>query len=319
MRAACVCVIAAALFGGEMSLAHAEPTRAGSGSLSDTLTGEAKRSYDRARVLFQKGEYAASLEAVAQAQRLSPDPRLFWNMAACEKKLGHNAKAMMHVDLYLRAAGGILSDGEKRDATQFLEAAKAYVGAATVTTAVDGTQVFVDDELVGTTPLAKPLVVDEGEHRVRFIREGYRTIGRHETILGGSELRWVIDLEPSSEPLAKGPPQVTEAPSRRSSSRAGPVFVGGLGVGLAAAGGVLVAVTSSKASELESTCGSRCAPSSWEKYRTTQTAGDIMLAVGGTALVVGAVWWLLQPTGSAHPHSAFALPTLGTITFGGPL
>ena len=125
------CVTCAALF--VCVDARAEPKNAPPTSLAGSFTGEAKQSYEQARALFQKGEYQAALDALERTQRLSPDPRLFWNIAACEKKLGRHAKAIGDVERYLSASASLITDDEKREAQQFLIAARAYVGVVTVT------------------------------------------------------------------------------------------------------------------------------------------------------------------------------------------
>ena len=297
-------------------IAHAQP------QTRPALTGDAKAAYDQARALYAKGDYAGSLVALERAQRLSPDPRLFWNMAACEKKLGHHANAMRHVERYLGAAAGVLTDDEKREATQFLTAASAYVGRVTVTSNVEGTQVLVDDDLVGTTPVPKPIVVDQGERRVRFVRSGYTSIERSERVTGGSELHWTIELQPDR---ASTPPSLSDRPRGRDvapsspsagPSRLGPLLVGGGAVVVAGVGAVLVGISLSEASQIEKECGTTCAPSRWEKYRTMQTTGDVLIGVSGAALVTAVVWWILQPRSepldtSPRARTSFVLTPAG--------
>ncbi len=290
--------------------AVAQPKKRSPGSpvtVTEPLSGDAKAALERGRALYAKGDYAGALQALEQAQRLSPDPRLFWNMAACEKKLGHNAKAMGHVERYLAAGASVLSEDEKRDATQFLTAARAYVATVTVVGSVDGVEVFIDDELVGTTPFARPILVDQGEHRVRFARAGYRMAERAERAVGGAELRWAVELEPEKIEVLAHPasPSTTPPNTISSPSRVGPLLLGGAGLATAVAGGVLVGLTLNEARSIEAECGTTCPPSRWEQYRTLQTTGDVLLAVGGTALVVGILWFVLQPTSRHEARAAW--------------
>src|SRR5687768_7895833 len=157
-------------------------TNAGTSALAASLTGEARKAYDEARALYIQGEWAKALSALDRAHRLSSDPRLLWNIAACEKKLGRYASAVRHVERYRSAAATMLSEQEKREADEFVSAAASYVGTVTVVSNVDGTEIFVDDELLGTTPMPKPIVVDEGEHRVRFTRGSFRAVERKESV-----------------------------------------------------------------------------------------------------------------------------------------
>jgi hypothetical protein len=272
---------------------------------------ESKRTAEEARALFRKGDYRGSLDALERLQRIAPDPRLFWNMAACENKLGHHAKAIAYVERYV-AAIPALSAEEKTSATQFLSAARAYVGTVTIASNIDGTEVTIDDEVLGKTPLAKPILLDEGEHRVRFARDRHKTVDRTERVTGGSDLRWSVELEP----IAPAPKPVVEV--ARRPSRLGPILVGGTGIVLAGVGGVLVGLSLDKASQLRADCGTMCPPSRWESYRTMQTAGDVMLVAGGAAVASAVVWWMLQP-GPRRTESAWIAPAIGGLVVGGTL
>jgi hypothetical protein len=94
-------------------------------------------------------------------------------------------------------------------------------------------------------------------------------------------------------------------PSTSSPSRVGPLLLGGAGLATAAVGGVLVGLTLSEAGTIEAECGTSCPPSRWEKFRTLQTTGDVLIAVGGTALVVAVVWLVLQPTARHEERHAW--------------
>ncbi len=176
------------------STASAQPARGGT-SLGDTLKGEAKTAYDDARRLFKAGDYQASLEALGRAQKLSPDPRLFWNMAACEKKLGHHAKAISLVEKYLAGGAALLSEAERKEGADFVTAMRTLIGTVTVSSAIDGVNLYVDDELVGATPFTKPIYVDSGEHAIRATRTGYKELARKETVPAGGNAAWDLALD----------------------------------------------------------------------------------------------------------------------------
>src|SRR6476619_135596 len=44
-------------------------------------------AHDRARARFLAGDYSGALIESSKAYALTGDPRMLWNMAACEKKL----------------------------------------------------------------------------------------------------------------------------------------------------------------------------------------------------------------------------------------
>jgi hypothetical protein len=214
------------------------------------------------------------------------------------------------VELYLSGSSTLLKDDERREAERFLAAARTLVGSVTVTSNVDGTQIIVDGELLGTTPLSKPIVVDEGSHEVRFSRPSRPASGvtRTEIVAAGAEIRWVVDLPPDSASSSNASSSASSSPSSSPPSlwagRLGPVLVGATGAVAATAGGVFVGISLHQANVVEGECGTSCPPSRWEKYRTMQTAGDVLLVTGGSLLVAGVVWWLLQPSGKSDHRTA---------------
>jgi hypothetical protein len=279
--------------------ALAQPKREPGGALAASLSGDARKAYDAARTLFGQGEFVRALGALEQAHRLSPDPRLFWNMAACEQKLGRYASAIRHVERYRTGAATMLSDNEKREADEFVAAAVVYVGTVNVASNVDGTQIFVDDELLGTTPLPKPIVVDEGNHRVRFSRGGHRSVERTERVPAGAQLRWIAELErePSvnvAPPPTRSADAMEDRPDRRP-SRVGPLLLAGGGLLVAGGGTFLVTLAHDEAKSIEADCGPRCPPSRWESEQTRERVGDVLLGVGLAAVVAGVIWWVLRP------------------------
>jgi hypothetical protein len=286
------CRLVTALLVGHSLLAQAEPRKAG---LAETLSGPAKEAYESARARFRDGDYTHALELLRSAMEASPDPRLFWNMAACEEKLHHYAVAMSLVDKYLAAGGPLLGPTEKKNARQFLEAVVVFVGNVVLSGAPDGTKVFVDDSLIGTAPFAKPIRLDQGQHRVRFVRTGYRDLERAEAVIGGADQHWAIALEPQPSPQAvqaSAPrPLPQPGPPR---SRLGPLLVGGAGLVVAATGAALVGVSFQKFSDVQSQCSPICAPSQYGPYQSMQVSGYVLLGVGVAALGAGIVWLALR-------------------------
>ncbi len=165
------------------------------GELSKALTGDASALYEIARQAFQSGDVAAALPKFQRAHEISGDPRLLWNMAACEAALKHWARAMTLVDRYLAIGGALLDERDKERAERFRSAAKRLVATVDVTTAPPGVTVAVDGEPVGTTPLGSALYLDAGRRRVQFTKTGYRGIVRIEAVSGGAELTWRVGLE----------------------------------------------------------------------------------------------------------------------------
>jgi len=163
-------------------------------SLAHALTGEAKALYDIGRASFRNGDAAAALANFQRAFERSGDPRLLWNMAACEASLKHWARAMTLVDRYVGSGGSLLSDRDREQAIRFRTAAKRFVATVDLTTD-PGVTVTVDGENVGATPLGSSLYLDAGKRRITFTKPGFRGVVRVETVTGDSTLTWNVPLE----------------------------------------------------------------------------------------------------------------------------
>jgi hypothetical protein len=309
------------------SAANAEPRApAVHPPLAQALKGDARVLYDSAKTLFGAGDYASAYAKFQRALELSSDPRLYWNMAACERKAKHNANVLRLIDSYLREGDAWLSDDEKKEASRAAAAVRAFVAAAKVTTEpADGVEVFVDDVRVATTPIDKPIWIDMGSHRVRFAKTGFRAVERSEEIPAGGDLTWSVELERAKEtggtpevtppppPAHVEPPPAHVEPPPRSRS-VGPLILGGFGLAIAIGGGVTLFLTTRQFSSLRDECGTSCDPARWKDDRTAQIVGDVLLATGGAMLGGAIVWWLATPASAAS--RAFVAPVPGGVVSG---
>ncbi|HEY3237076.1 MAG TPA: PEGA domain-containing protein [Polyangiaceae bacterium] len=163
--------------------------------LSETLTGDAKQSYDAARLLYADGDYAGALIKFQGAFEVSKDSRLLWNMAACEKNLRHYAKVLSLVQRYLKEGGALLSDQDRNEAKDLTSAIESFTAALIIKVNQSGAEVFVDDEPVGTSPLPEPITVDIGMRHIRVKKEGFRELSLSVPIGGSKEVTQDLKLE----------------------------------------------------------------------------------------------------------------------------
>jgi hypothetical protein len=155
------------------------------GPLSQALPSDARRDYDAGKLLFEDGDYATALLMYRTAYDRTHDPRLLWNVAACQKNLRHYAKAAVLLRRYLAEGGDFLSAGDRRDAQELSKAIAPFTVPMTLHVDEPGAQVWVDDEPVGTSPLPEPVVLDMGTRRVRVKKDGFRLVER-DVPVGGS-------------------------------------------------------------------------------------------------------------------------------------
>lgn len=172
--------------------------------ISELVTGDAKLDYESARLLYDNGDYAgASVKfhsayerSRAQNPKWEGDPRLLWNAASCEKNLRHYARAVALVRRYLDSRSPLVTPEGARAARAFLAAAEPLTAPFVIDANVPDALVYLDDELLGKTPLDGSVRVDIGTHRVLVKKGGYTDYVETFSVGGAEELRVTAVLRP---------------------------------------------------------------------------------------------------------------------------
>jgi hypothetical protein len=164
-------------------------------SLSQTLTGAAKSDFEAAKLLANDGDFTGALIKFQSAYEASKDPRILWNVAFCQKNLRRYSKVVTTLRRYVEQGGSVLSAGDKKDAQDLIAMIEPFTTRATVRVSEAGAQIFVDDELAGTSPLAAPIVLDIGERRLHVVKEGFAAYDKTFVVAGGPELTLDVRLD----------------------------------------------------------------------------------------------------------------------------
>jgi hypothetical protein len=174
------------------SFAHAQAQP----SLGETLSGEARTKYDIAKILYRDGDYAGALANFRRSYELSKDARLLWNMAACEKNLHNYRRVIELVERYLAEADAVLTDDDRREARAFLDAVRKLVASVRIDVNEPASEVFVDEDPVGSSPIAEPVVVSYGRHRFRARKNGFIEATTTVDVVEGQATTIRLDLRP---------------------------------------------------------------------------------------------------------------------------
>lgn len=163
--------------------------------LSQTLSGPAKADFEAAKLLANDGDFAGAIIKFQSAYDASKDPRLLWNVAFCQKNMRHYAKVIATLRRYLDEGSATLSAADKKDAQDLIAMIEPFTTRATLRVSEDGAQITVDDEPAGVSPLAAPVLVDLGEHKVRVAKEGFVTYEKPLSVGGAADATVDIKLE----------------------------------------------------------------------------------------------------------------------------
>lgn len=163
--------------------------------LGESLTGEAKADYDSGRILFEDGDFAGAASKFRQAYDRAKDPRLLWNVAVCEKGLRHYVRVYRLTQRYLDEGKAMLAPEQEKAARELRDATKAFIGTARVE-APAGAEISVDGEPIGTAPLAEPVPLDLGPHKISVQKPGMQAWVSSFEVAGGVESTLVASLKP---------------------------------------------------------------------------------------------------------------------------
>jgi hypothetical protein len=303
---------------------------------------EAQERYANAVKLYEEGAYDAALVELNRAAELKPSYKLYFNIAQVRFAMHDYAAAMDAYRQYLEKGADRVPAARREQVQKELNKLAQRVAKLSVEVDVPGAEVLVDDVVVGTSPLAGPIVVNSGIRRVSVRHPEYVPQSRKVTLAGNVQDRISFSLlspgatPGESEPAANGPtPATTTAPpapsaeSRAADAANGPepaeplrtrgsstgMWIGWAVTGALAAGAAVTGiVTLSKDSALEEARGD-LAVSNEElenrasEVRTLATVTDA-LAIGAV-LAGGVSLWLTLSRDSGEtttPNVASATP-----------
>jgi hypothetical protein len=204
--------------------------------LADSLQGEAKDDYEAARLLYDSGDYAGALVKFQGAYQAAADPRLLWNAAACERNLRHYVKASLLVRQFLGSHSALVTPELASRAQAFLDAAQPLTAPLEVESNQQSSEVYLDDELLGTPALASQAWLDLGMHRIVVKARGYQPYTETLTVSSSAKVHVTATLRALFVPMPIPPPEPRKhGPDRAARSSALPAWA------WIASGGVVLA------------------------------------------------------------------------------
>lgn len=290
-RVASAALVAAALFFG-----------AGSAS-AQAITPEAKEHFKAGVALLQDPEGERVEEAYREfrtAFDMSGSPQILGNMGFCAMRLERDGEAIDAYSRYLREVPNIDAD-ERAQIVRDLQTLS--VGVARVTLEAPEGAIVLDERVpvrgqrvtnvYGPVKGGKLQVGIRPGHHVFTARLAGRddAVWEAETFAGGKDEHAFVLAERKAAPVV-GPPVVAEA--RGGSVGPAVVLAGG---GLALAASLVTGIVSlNRTGNIKDSCPNDVCPASYDladhrsAARTWVTTTDVLLLVGGVAVVAGGIW-----------------------------
>ncbi len=174
--------------------------------------GEASAAYgvhEEAHRCYQKGNFACALEKLKRAMRLAPASEAYlvlFDIAQVHNAMGdwvHAAKAYRQ---YLEDGGDRLTAAEREKVDKKLRDLAPLIATIVVVTDIEGAEVLLDKESIGTTPLDVPLEVNAGAHDVTIRARGYPDQTQSASFAGGARERLTFAFAPALAQASPSPP-----------------------------------------------------------------------------------------------------------------
>lgn len=162
--------------------------------LSTTLTGMAKAEYEAGKVLFSDKDYTNAIVKFQKAYELSNDPRLLWNVAVCQKFLRRYSKMLLTLRKLLADGGALLTDQDRKDADELAKTVETFVSRIAITVNEADAKVLVDGELVASSPLPEPFLIDVGSRKIRVEKPGFVPYDAPFEVTGGGDVKLDVKL-----------------------------------------------------------------------------------------------------------------------------
>ncbi len=183
----------------------------------------ARARFQEGVTFYDKGEFENARAAFLQAYALRKHPAVLLNLAQSSLRSGHTLEASKYLQQYLRESQS-LSPAQKADAERGLLEARQKLGRIEIL-APAGAMLTVDGDGVGTAPLAEPVDVEPGAHKVKAGNEeqSVSTVaGQKATAKFGPGGGPAIAPMPTPPPTPANPMPATPQPTPPTDPQANP-------------------------------------------------------------------------------------------------
>jgi tetratricopeptide (TPR) repeat protein len=131
----------------------------------EPLAEAAKARFDQGVELASQGDYEGALQAFRDAHAASPNVAVLYNIGQAEVALGRPVEAAATLSRYLREGGDSVPPERRRQVKEQLELLESFIVDLDVTLPPNA-RISVDGREVGRSPLAEPVRLTAGRHKV---------------------------------------------------------------------------------------------------------------------------------------------------------
>jgi hypothetical protein len=140
-------------------------------------------------------DWAKAATEFDASNRAAPSGDALEGLANAHYQQKHDAEAYGAYDDWLKTYGAKANPAKKKAAETRLQELAGRTGLLAFDTTESGATITVDDKPMGTTPLAAPLRLAAGPHRVRVTKDGFQPFDQAPNVAAGATSTVQIKLE----------------------------------------------------------------------------------------------------------------------------
>jgi hypothetical protein len=280
----------------------------------DSPTKQAGQHFERGVALFNETDYRAALVELKRAYEIAPNAAVLYNLGQTNYQLQNYAAALSAFERFIAESGE--SPSHKQEVEDMIKTLRLRVGKIQITTSLPDTEITVDDDLVGRTPLTAAVVVSVGRRKVTALHNGRTAETRYVDVSAGDTVKVSVDFPTAASPgptdvpalaaTAKGP----EPAHAHSNTTRNALWIT---TGVLAAGALTTGAFALKAnSDLKTARNTFPETESdlHDKSRKVTTFSAIADIAGGAAVITGCfALYLTLSKSSTHEVHAGLTPT----------
>ena len=161
---------------------------------TEATRAEAAQRYKRGHELYAEENFGAALVEFRKSYELTSEFRVLFNIGQVCFQMQDYVCALEAFERYLKEGGPAVTAQRQQEVAADLEKLRSRVGQVRITASVDGAAVAVDEVARGTTPLAAPLPLNAGRHRISVTKLGKVPVTRIIELAGAEAQEFNAEL-----------------------------------------------------------------------------------------------------------------------------
>lgn len=154
---------------------------------------EAATRFKKGLELFKDGDYQAALIEFRRANELAPNFNVLYNIGQVYFQLQDYPGALNSLERYLSEGASSIPSARRAEVQRDIDKLRARVANLDIVTTVPDCDIAIDDVVVGKSPLAKPIMVSAGKHKVTISKNGFTPSTKVVEVASGDSPKVQID------------------------------------------------------------------------------------------------------------------------------